>query len=747
TSDNSVVIAGGFGCTQFLDPSEVHVVVQRHPLHVKVAVASALCLRLTPACLRFVNGTLATVRGLVKEIVGSMKDMRKGIREAVQKARQLQPPASATMPSMPDFGLDLALDTARLEVCADGQADGLVVEVNKVSLTLADSEWKGACAAFLVHADGNEDEAFGGCIRLQGESSSAIELQYKGRRLEIQSGYLLSDITPGFLRTVAEVSRELSAEVEGVSPDDARETTKTVMEASDALFSDGGEVGSPAPEVEMERVKLGLLEFARRNGGKLEIPKMEGEESLVEVTVGSRGSCLSLFDSDNTKDRTKAIVVGRIADMRGSVAVSRGIQKKLVASGELTVRSISLEVSEKEIIAPSMQPASAKEAAPFVSVLWGLYPTPWPYQSAVIAQAQQLRIRPLLVDVKAVKKLAGVYRGATKVDKAPPVEHFIDRIDDLGAAIAESTEVARLPCLIAVRAAAPVLELAVSEKKNEDPHGGSTDAVDLMDLDAQEQSSSEESYEYGDHMLVNLGVVTLDSKLEDTSTVRIDTSVKDVYVSAFSLPPPPRSPVRSDGEQSEEDLLIGSEQETDAEASLTEEVILPAGSATLSISLPLSWEKVGDEEDFSKLVAIDASVQDKVLVKISPAALGVVREIGQAVRAAYRDSEIADSAVADEGRVLTGLHKLATKRQRTDVELRASLGEISFCLVTHEGAHPLEVSAKSLALTTSRSSMKAELAIGQATAKVANYTFINLSTGEDEGAGLTTTLSLADSPA
>ncbi|KAF4719851.1 vacuolar protein, partial [Perkinsus olseni] len=98
-------------------------------------------------------------------------------------------------------------------------------------------------------------------------------------------------------------------------------------------------------------------------------------------------------------------------------------------------------------------------------------------------------------------------------------------------------------------------------------------------------------------------------------------------------------------------------------------------------------------------------------------------------------------------RVLTGLHKLATRRQRTDVELRASLGEISFCLVTHEGAHPLEVSAKSLAVTTSRSSMKAELAIGQATAKVANYTFINLSTGEDEGAGFTTTFSLADSPA
>ncbi|KAF4717965.1 vacuolar protein, partial [Perkinsus olseni] len=317
TSDNSVVIAGGFGCTQFLDPSEVHVVVQRHPLHVKVEVTSALCLRLTPACLRFVNGTLATVKGLVKEIVGSMKDMRRGIREAVQKARQLQPPASTAMPSMPDFGLDLALDTARLEVCADGQADGLVIEVNKVSLTLADSEWKGACAAFLVQADGDGDEAFGGCIRLQGESSSAIELQYKGRRLEIQSGYLLSDITPGFLRTVAEVSRELSAEVEGVSPGDARETTKTVMEASDALFSDGGEAGAPAPEVETERVKLGLLEFARRNGGKLEIPKMEGEESLVEVSIGSRGSCLSLFDTENTKDRTKAIVVGRIADMRG----------------------------------------------------------------------------------------------------------------------------------------------------------------------------------------------------------------------------------------------------------------------------------------------------------------------------------------------------------------------------------------------------------------------------------------------
>lgn len=80
-SDNSVVIAGAFGCTQFLDPSEVHVVLKRAPLHVEVSVASTLCVRLTPACLRFVNGTLATVRDLVKEIVGSLKDMRKGTPE------------------------------------------------------------------------------------------------------------------------------------------------------------------------------------------------------------------------------------------------------------------------------------------------------------------------------------------------------------------------------------------------------------------------------------------------------------------------------------------------------------------------------------------------------------------------------------------------------------------------------------------------------------------------------------------
>ncbi|KAF4674610.1 vacuolar protein [Perkinsus chesapeaki] len=746
-SDNSVVVAGKFGCTQFLDPSEVHIVVQRKPIvNVKIEVPSVVCLRLTPACLRFVNGTLKTVKELVKEIVGSMKDMRRGIKEAVERAKALPPPPAI---SVPQFGLELVLDTARLEICADAQTDGLLVQVENVSLARDDKQWKGACGAFSVHADGEgptPGENCAGCITLQGESSSgAVELKYADRILDIQSGYLLSDITPGFLRIVTEVSRELSAEVEGVDPDDAREATRTVMEASDALFSskeNAGEEEQQASATELERVKLGLLEFARRNGGSLGIPKMDSGEELIKITIGSRGSCLSLFNTDDTRNRSNAVVIGRIADLGSSISILQDNEKgKLTASGEVTVRSISLEVAGEEIISPALNSHASVKAAPFVSILWGLYPSPWPYHSAVIAQAQQLRIRPLLANVEALIALGKTYKEATKPEEAPPVEKLINQIDDLGAAIGESAKIVRLPCLIAVRVAAPIVELAVPEKKDDKPHTG---AVDLMDLDAQEQSS-EESYELGDRVLLNLGVVTLDSKLLDDSTVQIDASVKNVSASAFCLPPA-TSLIGSNGSQvGQEDLLVGSEQETDTEPALKEEIILPCGSVALSLTLPLSWEKLDDEEEFSKLVSVDVTVQDRVAVSISPEALVVMREVGKCVKNMFGDSDITDIDAVDQERVLAGLQRLATKRKRTDVQIRGNLEEASLSLVTHEGGHPLEVSLKSLAFSSSRRTMQAELQLGEASAKVANFTFIHLLT-RDERAGLVATCCLDGAP-